>query len=407
MPDRPTSLAVLAFSGGLDTSYCVVELRRRGYRVHTVFVDSGGTSAEERAAIGRRARELGAVEHHELAAGDALWDEFAVPLIRAQARYQGQYPLLCSDRYIIVKRCLELAARLGARVFAHGCTGMGNDQFRFDQTARSLGDVEIVAPIRDLLGRVADVRAHEEAVLGEHGFAVPERQKRYSVNENLLGVTFSGSEIDRFAEPAADAWRWCKPRARWPAKARHRQVTFERGVPVALDGEPLAGPVLLAALNEQLGDYGVGRFIYTGDVTIGLKGRIVFECPGLTGLLTAAEALTEAVSTRWQNAFRRQVADRWAELVYSGFFYEPLKRDLDVYLANASERVNGVVTLATDGGAVRAVALDSPYLLTSRDAVYAQRAAWSAAEAEGFIKLTGQSSLLYRQVAAGGGRENK
>ncbi len=399
MPDRPAPLAVLAFSGGLDTSYCVLELRRRGYRVHTAFADSGGTSAKERAAIAHRARELGAVEHHELDIGQDLWDEFIVPLLRAQARFQGQYPLLCSDRYLIVKRCLELAGRLGAAAFAHGCTGMGNDQLRFDQTARSLGDWAIVAPIRDLLGRVEDVRTHEEAALRELGFAVPERQKRYSINENLLGVTISGSEIDRFEAPADDARRWCRPRAEWPAAPLTVRLAFERGVPVALDGEPLPGPELLARLNAALGAYGVGRFIYTGDVTIGLKGRILFECPGLTGLLTAAEALGDAVSTRFQNAFRRQVAERWAELVYSGFFYEPLKRDLDAYLAAASERFSGEVTLATDGGAVQATALASPYLLRSKDAVYAQRAAWSAAEAEGFIKLTGLSSLLHHRVA--------
>ena len=148
---------VLAFSGGLDTSYCVLDLVQQGYEVHTAFVDTGGVGLDGRDAIRRRALELGAHEHHEIDAGQEIWDEFVVPLVWSHARMLGEYPLLCSDRYLIVKRCLELCDGLGTRHFAHGCTGMGNDQLRFDQTVRSLGDYEIHAPIRDLQSRVRAV----------------------------------------------------------------------------------------------------------------------------------------------------------------------------------------------------------------------------------------------------------
>jgi N-acetylornithine carbamoyltransferase len=145
---------VLAFSGGLDTSYCVLDLVQKGFEVHTAFIDTGGVDEAGRRFIRERAVSLGAAEHHEVDAAQAIWDEFVIPLVWSHARMRGEYPLLCSDRYLIVKRCLELCERLGTRHFAHGCTGMGNDQLRFDQTVRSLGDYEIHAPIRDLQARV-------------------------------------------------------------------------------------------------------------------------------------------------------------------------------------------------------------------------------------------------------------
>lgn len=390
---------VLAFSGGLDTSYCVLDLIHRGFRVETVFVDTGGCPAEECDAIAERATVLGASRHHTLNAATDLWDEFVIPLLYSGARFQGQYPLLCSDRYVIVRRCLALCDELKTPYFAHGCTGMGNDQMRFDQTVRSLGDYEIIAPIRELQAHADDVRAHEENVLAKAGFPVSATSKRYSVNENLLGVTWSGSEIDEYEAPAEDAWQLCHPRSHWPRESLRAMLDFEAGRLVALNGDRLSGPEMLSRLNQTFGAYGVGRHIYTGDVTIGLKGRILFECPGVISLLTAVQALIEVVSTRFQNQFRPVIAARWAELVYSGFFYEPHKFDLEAFLASAAQKATGRVTLETQGGQVLAVAVDSPYRLTDPNAVYAQRASWSPQEAEGFIKLSGMSTTMAAKVA--------
>ncbi len=395
---EPQSTIVLAFSGGLDTSYCVLALKDQGFEVHTAFVDTGGVSAEQKAWIAGRARALGAVEHHELDAAQPLWDQFVVPLLWSGARMLEQYPMLCSDRYVIVEQCLALADRLGTRHFAHGCTGMGNDQLRFDQSVRSLGDYVIHAPIRDLQRQTRNVRAHEIEWLEQVGVEVPTKASRYSINENLLGVTLSGQEIDEFGVPGADTHVWCRPRAEWPADRLELTIGFEQGRAVSLDGQPMAGPALLAELNRRLGAYGVGRHIYTGDVSIGLKGRIVFECPGVDGLMVAQRALREAVNTKLQNQFQQTIANRWAELVYTGFFFEPHKADLEAYLESANRYVTGVVRLATDGGAVHAVAVGSRYLLKDPDAVYAQSASWTPEEAEGFVKLIGQSSTLAARV---------
>jgi len=176
------------------------------------------------------------------------------------------------------------------------------------------------------------------------------------------------------------------------------RVGFDRGVAVSVDGEGLDGPQILRTLNAKLGAWGVGRHIYTGDVTIGLKGRIAFECPGIDGLLTAHQALEDTVNTRFQNQFRKQVSDRWAELVYSGFFYEPHKHDLEAYLRSSQEMVTGEVVLYTEGGTVTAVSVDSPYRLQNPDAVYAQSADWTPEEAVGFIKLLGQSTTLAGKI---------
>jgi argininosuccinate synthase len=310
----------------------------------------------------------------------------------------GAYPLLCSDRYLIVRRCLEVCDSLATRQFAHGCTGMGNDQLRFDQTVRSIGDYTIHAPVRELQKEATDIRAHELALLEQAGVEVSGKTAHYSINENLLGVTVSGSEVDRFEVPDEATRRLCRPRAEWPDGPLTAVIEFEQGTAVGLDGERLAGPRLLARLNELFGAYGVGRHIYTGDVSIGLKGRIVFECPGIDVLLIAHQALEDAVNTRLQNQFRHLVAQRWAELVYTGFFYEPHKADLEAYLASSQAAVTGTVTVMTEGGSVVAVALASRNVLQDPGAVYAQSCDWSPEEAEGFIKLLGKSSTMAARI---------
>ncbi|HZX79274.1 argininosuccinate synthase [Lysobacter sp.] len=389
---------VLAFSGGLDTSFCVPYLQERGWNVHTVFADTGGVDAEERAFIEQRAAELGVASHVTVDGGPAIWEGFVKPFVWAGEGYQGQYPLLVSDRYLIVDAALKRCAELGTKAIAHGCTGMGNDQVRFDLAVKALGDYEIVAPIREIQKEHTEVRAYEQKYLEERGFGVRAKQKAYTINENLLGVTMSGGEIDRWQAPGEGARGWCKPRSEWPSQPLRVRVTFKDGEAVALDGEKIEGHKLLARLNGLFAQYGVGRGLYTGDTTIGLKGRIIFEAPGLIALLTAHRALEEAVLSKQQNRFKPDVARKWAELVYEGFFHDPLKTDLEAFLASSQSTVNGDVVLETHGGIVNAVAVESAHILNAKGATYAQAADWGVAEAEGFIKLFGMSSTLWAEV---------
>ncbi|SFK76742.1 argininosuccinate synthase [Rhodanobacter glycinis] len=389
---------VLAFSGGLDTSFCVPYLKERGWAVHTVFADTGGVDAEERAFIENRAKELGVASHVTVDGGPAIWSGFVKPFVWAGEGYQGQYPLLVSDRYLIVEAALKRAAELGTKAIAHGCTGMGNDQVRFDLTVKSLGDYQIVAPIREIQKEHTQTRAYEQAFLEERGFGVRAKQQAYTINENLLGLTMSGGEIDKWQAPGEGAVGWCKPRAEWPSKPLRVKIGFVNGEAVTLDGEKLAGHTMLARLNGLFAPYGVGRGVYTGDTTIGLKGRIIYEAPGLISLLTAHRALEEAVLSKQQNRFKPEVARKWVEIVYEGFFHDPLKTDLEAFLASSQSTVNGEVTLETQGGVVNAVAVESKHILNAKGATYAQSADWGVEEAEGFIKLFGMSSTLWAEV---------
>jgi argininosuccinate synthase len=208
----------------------------------------------------------------------------------------------------------------------------------------------------------------------------------------------SGGEIDRWEAPGESARGWCAPRAEWPAEPLRVNLRFEYGVAVALDGETMPGHLMLAKLNSMFAKYGVGRGLYTGDTTIGLKGRIIFEAPGLTALLSAHRALEEAVLSKAQNRFKPEVSRKWVELVYEGFFHDPLKTDLEAFLGSSQRCVNGEVTLETQGGTVGAVSVRSPHILNAKGATYAQSADWGVAEAEGFIRLYGMSSTLWAEV---------
>jgi argininosuccinate synthase len=389
---------VLAFSGGLDTSFCVPYLKEKGHEVVTLFVDTGGVDAEERAYIEARAKALGAKEHLTVDGAAQVWKDVVVPLVMGGELYQGQYPLLVSDRYVIVEKALEAARARGIKTFAHGCTGMGNDQVRFDLTVKALGDFDILAPIRDIQSEHKAVRAYEQKYLEERGFEVRLKTSKYSINENVLGVTMSGSEIDEWQAPGPETYRLTAKPSDWPRETLQMRFGFEHGVLVSLDGERASGPAMLARLNRVFGAYGVGRALYTGDTSIGLKGRIVFEAPGILALMAAHRALEEAILTSQQNSFKPHAAKKWVELVYKGFFHEPLKRDLERFLASSQEFVSGTVTLETSGGSVSAVAVDSPHILKAKGAVYAQSADWGAREAEGFIKLLGQSSTLSARI---------
>jgi argininosuccinate synthase len=389
---------VLAFSGGLDTSFCVPYLREQGWNVHTVFADTGGVGEAERAYIEARAKQLGAASHVTVDGGPALWEHFVKPFVWAGEGYQGQYPLLVSDRYLIVDAAIKRAAELGTRAVAHGCTGMGNDQVRFDLAVKALGDFEIVAPIREIQKQHTAVRAWEQDYLAQCGFEVRAKQQAYTINENLLGVTLSGGEIDRWEAPGEGARGWCKPRAEWPAQPLRVKLGFAGGEARTLDGERIAGHLLLAKLNHLFAPYGVGRGLYTGDTTIGLKGRIVYEAPGLVALLAAHRALEDAVLSKQQNRCKPDVARKWVGLVYEGFFHDPLKTDLEAFLASSQRCVEGEVTLETHGGRVDAIAVASPNILVAKGATYAQAADWGVAEAEGFIKLYGMSSSLWAEV---------
>ncbi|MDI6819645.1 MAG: argininosuccinate synthase [Candidatus Hodarchaeaceae archaeon] len=379
-----TEKVVLAFSGGLDTSFCLLYLKEKKFDVITATVDTGGLSKEELKYIENRSKKLGAIKHYFVDAKKEIFDEIISYIIKANALYEGVYPLMCSDRYTIAKHLIEIAAEEKASAVAHGCTGAGNDQVRIDITTMCLApDLKIIAPIRELGIR----RPQEIEYLEKKGFSVKNATKKYTINENVFGRTISGSEIDENKEPSEEVWVLTKVRKREP---EYVKISFEKGVPVALDGKKMHGIEILQKLNEVAGAHGYGRGLYVEDETVGIKGFQAFEAPGLLLLIEAHRALERLVLTRHQLATKTPLESTYADMSYRGLFYEPLVRDIEAFMDSTQKVVTGETVMKLDHMSAIQVSVSSPYSLVREDvARYAQMASWKGADAEAFIKLYG------------------
>jgi argininosuccinate synthase len=389
---------VLAFSGGLDTSFCVPYLIEKGYEVHTIFVNTGGIPVVEEKKISKRAAELGAKKHLNVNVELPLWKQIIKPLIWSGSMYQDKYPALCSDRYLIVTEAIKLCKKLNTKYVSHGCTGMGNDQVRFDLSIQAFGNYKTITPIREIQNKVSDVRGYEKKYLIERGFKVSSLHSKYSINENLMGVTVSGSEIDDWKEPSKESYILCSTPDKYPAKPKKITIEFIKGEARKIDGKSIKGADLLRALNKIGGKYGIGREIFAGDTIIGIKGRFLFESPGISILQRAHRALEESIFTDKQNFFKPIVGKKWVELIYGGFYFDPLARNLETFLEDIQKPVNGKVTVLLSPGKVEAVSVDAKKILVSKDAIYAQSASWGIEESAGFIKLLGKSTATWTEV---------
>jgi len=389
---------VLAFSGGLDTSFCVPYLIDQGFEVHTIFVNSGGTSASEEKNISKRAYELGAKKHINVSIETSLWKEIIKPLVWSGSLYQDKYPALCSDRYLIVSEAIKLCKKLNTKYISHGCTGMGNDQVRFDLSIQAFGNYKTITPIREIQNKVTDVRGYEQEYLKNKGFKVSTLHTKYSINENLMGATVSGSEIDDWKEPSKESYILCNTPNKYPSKPKKLEIEFSKGEAKKINGKSMKGPDLLRMLNKIGGKYGIGRELFAGDTIIGIKGRFLFESPGISILQRSHRALEEAIFTDKQNNFKPLIGKRWVELVYGGFYFDPLTKNLENFLEDIQKPVTGKVTVLLTAGKVEAVAVDSKKILVSKDAVYAQSASWGVEESAGFIKLLGKSTSTWTEI---------
>ena len=389
---------VLAFSGGLDTSFCVPYLIDKGFEVHTIFVNSGGVSLNEEKKISKRAYELGARKHINVTIENSLWKQIIKPLIWSGSLYQDKYPALCSDRYLIVSEAIKLCKKLNTKYISHGCTGMGNDQVRFDLSIQAFGNYKTITPIREIQNKVTDVRGYEQEYLKNKGYKVSSIHSKYSINENIMGATVSGSEIDDWKEPSKESYILCNTPDKYPLKSKTLEIEFFKGEPKKLNGKSMKGPDLLKTLNKIGGKYGIGREIFAGDTIIGIKGRFLFESPGIAILQRAHRAIEEAIFTDKQNAFKPLIGKRWVELIYGGFYFDPLTKNLENFLEDIQKPVNGKVKVLLTPGKVEAIAVDSKKILKSKDAIYAQSASWGVEESTGFIKLLGKSTSTWTEV---------
>jgi argininosuccinate synthase len=383
---QKTGTIVLAFSGGLDTSVCIPLLRERyDYdRVVTVAVDVGQPEADLRQATvkGRKFAD----EHYTIDAKEKFVEEYVFPSLKANGSYEG-YPLgTALARPLIAEEAVAVARKEGAGAVAHGCTGKGNDQLRFDFIIRSAG-LEVVAPIREL----NLTRSWEIEYARKHRMPVNVAKKNpYSVDENCWNRSIEGGRLEDPAfHPPESIYRWTVDPRKAPAKPGEVTVSFRKGIPTALDGKKMKGYDLVQEMNLRAGRNGVGRNDMIEDRILGLKAREVYEHPAATALTTAHADLEHLVLTRAELAFKRGVDDRWSELAYQGLVHEPLFLALSAFIDTTQERVNGDVDLVLYRGSVRVAGRSSPDALYSGDMVSFDSTSLDQGDAEGISRFHG------------------
>ena len=393
---------VLAFSGGLDTSFCVPYLSETyDTSVITVTVNTGGIDADEADAIEARAQELGAAKHVLVDGRDELYADHLSYLIKGNVLRGDVYPLCVGpERVVQARGIVDVAQQVGAEAVAHGSTGAGNDQVRFDVALQILGeDLDVLAPIRAL----GLSREDSTAFLEERGFDVPADTTSYSINRGLWGTTIGGKETHTTHQPLPDA---AYPDTVSPAEAPDEPleltIDFEEGLPVALDGTAMDGVALIEALNEIGAQHGVGRNIHVGDTILGIKGRVAFEAPAPLILIEAHRELEKIVLTKWQRYQKDHLADFYGMLLHEAQHFDPVMRDVEAFLDSSQEVVTGAVTVQLSKGHIAVQGCTSPHsMFDASTATYGEEhALWDGRDAEGFTKLAGVQAKLAKKARA-------
>lgn len=388
------SAVVLAFSGGLDTSYAVLALRREGYEVVTVTADTGGFTAAEIEAVAARSRALGAREHIAVDRRREVYDRFFSHLIRGNVLRGGVYPVAVGAERVVQAEALVAAAReRKATAVAHGCTGAGNDQVRFDVAIRTLApDLKILAPIRDR--QVSREEATE--VLRAAGVSIPPKLTRYSVNRGLVGTTVGGGEThDPWQAIPEEAWHEAGSRIETDAPEGEVVVGYEQGLPVSLGGERMESLALVERLDGKARRLGIGRGVHLGDTILGIKGRIGFVAPAATVLIQAHRELEKLVLTKRQMDYKNQAGTLYGDYLHEGLWFDPVCRDLEALLLSSQRRVTGEARVALLRGRAEVRGVRSPFSLMVSGARYGEGSAlWDGRDAAGFCAIYGVPSRL-------------
>jgi len=398
---------VLAFSGGLDTSFCIPFLGETlGRPVITVTVDTGGLDAAARELLAALARALGAAEHILIDARGAYFDKVLRFLVMGNVRRGQVYPLCVgAERVIQAQEVARAAARLGTRAVAHGCTAAGNDQVRFDVALRTLDPgLEVIAPVRDQ----PRPRAEQVAFLEERGLPVPPFGAAYSINRGLWGVTIGGRETLGSAESIPES-AWVLTRGAFeavddaPRPAERHTLGFSRGVPVSFDGAELAPPELIERVEAAAAAFGIGRGIHLGETILGIKGRVAFEAPAAEVLINAHRELEKLTLTGRQIRMKETASLVYGDLVHEGQHLDPVCRDIEALLLSSQERVTGTVKLLFRTGQVFVEGIESPHsLLAATKGIYGEAAGeWTAADARGFSRIAALPGLLHARASGG------
>jgi argininosuccinate synthase len=390
---------VCAYSGGLDTSVMITWLKEH-YNAEIITYTGDLGQGDDLPAIKAKALRTGASHAVVDDLQDRFVEEFIWPAVRASALYEGQYPLHTAlGRPLLAQRLVEVALEHGADAIAHGCTGKGNDQIRFEITAQCLApQLGVIAPLRkwELLTREDEI---EYAL--EHGIDIPvTKEKPFSIDENLWGCAIECGEMeDLWNEPPPDTWRMTKDPLTAPPGSVEITLGFEGGIPISFNGDSMNGVRLIKTLNELAGTYGIGRIDMVENRVVGLKSREVYEAPGATLIHMAHTALEGVVLDRATFNYTRQIARDYANLIYDGFWFGPLRSCFDGFLLEAQKNVTGEVRIRISAGLARITGRRSPFSLYDEGlATYSDGDTFDRDAAAGFLKIYGLSYRTFAKV---------
>ncbi|AHF79892.1 argininosuccinate synthase [Thermococcus paralvinellae] len=386
---------VLAYSGGLDTSVILKLMQEKlNAEVITVTVDVG--QKDDFKKIEEKALKFGAVKHYTIDAKEEFAKEYLAKAIKANALYEGAYPLATAlARPLIAKKIVEIAKKENADAIAHGCTGKGNDQVRFDLAVKALyPEIKIIAPVREW----GLTRDWEMEYAKKNG--IPVKEKIYSIDENLWGRSIEGGILeDPSEEPPQEVFEWTLSPEKTPEKPEYVTIEFEEGVPVALNGKEMNLVELIETLNFIAGKHGVGRIDHIEDRTVGIKSREVYEAPAAITLIKAHKDLEKFVLTKWALEFKEIVDSKWSWLVYNGLWFEPLREALDAFINTVEEKVSGTVKVKLYKGNAIVVGRKSQNALYDINLATFEKSDYDQKLAIGFIELFGMQSVLAYSMA--------
>jgi argininosuccinate synthase len=385
---------ILAFSSGLDTSVCIKLLQEKyNMEVITACVDVGQPEKEVKRSS-QVAHKIGVSKHYTIDAKDEFAIDYIFKAIKANATYEG-YPLSTAlARPLIAMKIVELAKKEGALAISHGCTGKGNDQFRFESTIRSGSSCQIIAPVRDL----NLTRSEEVEYAKSHCIPLPIFEL-YSIDENIWGRSIEGDILeDPMVEMPEEAFNWTRSSNDAPDEAHILEIRFEEGVPIALDDKKLDPVDIIKECNQIGGLHGIGRIDIIEDRIIGLKSRENYETPGAVLIIAAHKALEQIVLTREELKFAENTSQTYSELIYNGLWHEPLREDLDCLIDNMQKRVTGIVRIRLHKGNLRVLGRKSPFSLYQEQAVSFEDKETDQREIVGMVKNYGIQAACYQNI---------
>ena len=396
---------VLAYSGGLDTSVSIKWIKEKyGLDVVTCTVDLG--QQEDLSRIGERAKEIGAVNHYEIDAKDEFVKRFVIPSIKANSLYEDSYPLSTAlARPLLAEKLVEIAQKEGAVAAAHGCTGKGNDQVRFDVTIKALDpELRVIAPVREWnMNREDEIKYAQR-----NNIPIKASKSIFSVDQNLWGRSIeSGPLEDPFTEPPDEAFEWCVPTKSAPDKPEYMEIEFDQGIPVSVDGHSTSPVEMIRYVNHKAGMSGFGVIDHMEDRLVGIKSREVYECPAALTFIGAHKDLEKLVLTRHELSFKSKVEEEWSWLVYSGLWMEPSRLALDAFIDTTQQRVSGTVRMKFYKGGMRVVGRKSENSLYQHKlSTYDKTSTFDQNAAVGFIELWGlPSRVANEKISPGAGKK--